>query len=153
MTVPIPFPGHTFDGLIKNFSLTDTKFSLPDPFAEPGSDSANPRITGNIVVIAAIPNEMNFGLNISRVRANADVFYQGKKLGVLDLNDWQPAQSERLEPDEGEHSLKIQSRIKDAPLNITDEDVFTDVIQDLLFGGKIVMLKVEALVAVEVSFP
>lgn len=151
MTVPVPFPGHTFDGLIKNFSLTDTKFSLPDPFADPDSDSANPQISANIVVIAAVPSEMNFELNVTQVRANADVYYKEKKLGVLDLDKWQPAQSERLESKKGEHSLKIQARIENAPLNITDDDVFTDVIQALLFGGKTVMLKVDALVAVEVS--
>ncbi|CZR59622.1 uncharacterized protein PAC_09516 [Phialocephala subalpina] len=152
VTVPVPFPGHTFDSLIKNFSLTDTKFSLPDPFADPDSADANPQISGNIVVIAGLPDEMNFGLNVSRVRANTNVFYKGAKLGVLDLKKWQKAQSERIEPKKGQkNTLKIQSRIKDAPLNITDDNVFTDVIQALLFGGETVILKIEALVDVEVS--
>src|SRR4051794_25815077 len=35
LTVPVPFPGHTFDKLIKNFSLTDTKFKFPGIFSNP----------------------------------------------------------------------------------------------------------------------
>jgi hypothetical protein len=152
VTVPVPFPGRTFDGLIRNFSLTDTHFSLPDPWAEPGTDESNPQISANIVVIAGLPKEMNFGINVTKVRANADVFYKGKKLGVLNLRKWKPAESERIEPTNGgEAQLKIKSQMKDVPLNITDEDVFTDVIQALVFGGNTVMLKVEALVDVEVS--
>jgi hypothetical protein len=152
VTVPVPFPGRTFDGLIRNFSLTDTHFSLPDPWAEPGSDESNPQISANIVVIAGLPKEMNFGINVTRVRANADVFYKGEKLGVLNLLKWQPAESERIEPENGEEAmLKIQSQIEDVPLNITDNDVFTDVLQELLFGGNTVMLKIESLVDVEVS--
>jgi len=46
--------------------------------------------------------------------------------------------------------LKIQSRIKHAPLEITDEDVFSDVISAMLFGDS-VMLKIKALVDVGVS--
>ena len=139
VTIPIPFPGRTFDGLIRNFSLTDTHFSLPDPWAEPGSDESNPQISANIVVIAGLPKEMNFGINVTRVRANADVFYKGEKLGVLNLLKWQPAESERIEPENGEEAmLKIQSQIEDVPLNITDNDVFTDVLQELLFGGNTV---------------
>jgi hypothetical protein len=152
VTVPVPFPGHTFDGLIRNFSLTDTHFSLPDPWAEPGTDEANPRISANIVVIAGLPKEMNFGINVTRVRANADVFYKGDKLGVLNLRKLQPAESERIESENREEvQLKIKSKIEDVPLNITDNDVFTDVLQELVFGGNTVMLKIEALVGVEVS--
>ena len=152
VTVPVPFPGHTFDKVIKKFSLTDTHFSLPDPTAEPGSDEANPQISGNIVVIASLPEEMNFGINVTRVRANADVLYQGQKLGKLNLKQWQKAQSERIAPKDGHApSLKIQSQIESAPLNISDDDVLTDVLEALLFGGKPVLLKVEALVEVEVS--
>jgi hypothetical protein len=47
--------------------------------------------------------------------------------------------------------LKIQSRINDAPLDVTDPDVLTDVIQALLFGGRQVILGVEALVDVRVE--
>lgn len=150
VTVPVPFPGRTFDKLIKNFSLTDTHFSLPGPFGDP--EASDPTISGNIVVLAAIPREMNFAINITRVRATADVFYKGKKLGVLNLKEWQPAESERLEPTDGEDpTLRIQSKIKDAPLNITDDDVLTDLLQEYLLGGKTVMLKIVALVDAEVS--
>lgn len=152
VTVPVPFPGHTFDNLIRNFSLTDTKFKMPNPWAEPGSSGSNPEISGTIVVTAGLPDEMNFGINVTRVRAKADVFYKGDKLGVLDLKKWQPAESERIEPTNGtDAALRIKSRIQNAPIDITDEDVFTDVLSQLLFGGETVMLKIVALVDVEVS--
>lgn len=151
VTVPVPFPGKTFDKLIRKFSLTDTNFGLPDPFAKPGSDEASPEISGTIVVLAGLPKEMNFAINVTRVRANATVFYKGDELGLLNLRKWQPAESERVEPKDGEEAgLQIRSRIEDAPLNITDEDVFTDVLQSIVFGQS-VKLKIVALVDVEVS--
>jgi hypothetical protein len=150
VTVPVPFPGRTFNNLIKNFSLTDAHFSLPSPLADP--EDSNPKISGNIVVIAAVPKEMNFDLKVTRVRATANVFYKEQQLGVLNLKKWQPAESQRLESKEGGNAaLKVQSKIENAPLDITDEDVFTDVLQDYLFGGKAVMLKIAALVDAEIS--
>jgi len=151
VTVPVPFPGHSFDKVIKEFSLTDTEFFLPDSSAKPGSDEENPQISGTIVVTAGLPKEMNFGINVTRVRANADVFYKGKKLGVLNLHKWQKAQSERIEPKDGEDAaLRIKSRIEHAPLNVTDDDVLTDILMSLFIGNRIT-LKVVALVDVEVS--
>jgi aspartate/tyrosine/aromatic aminotransferase len=43
----------------------------------------------------------------------------------------------------------VQSNINEAPLDITDNNVFTDVVQALLFGDKSVFLKIKALVDVE----
>jgi hypothetical protein len=150
VTVPVPFPGHTFNNLIRNFSLTDVHFGLPDPFAEPDTPESNPTISGNIEVLAGVPKEMNFGINVSRVRADADVFYKGKKLGVLELKKWQAARSTRT-IDVDIPSIKIVSQIRDAPLNITDEDVFNDVVEALIFLGRPVILKIKALVDVEVG--
>ena len=150
VTVPVPFPGRTFDRLIKNFTLTNAHFSLPGPFADP--EDSDPTVSGNIVVIAAIPHEMNFSLNITHVRATANVFYKGEKLGELNLKKWQEAHSERVESKDGEDAaLRIQSRIKDAPLNITDDDVLTGVLEEYLLAGRPVMLKIVALVDAEVS--
>lgn len=152
ITVPVPFPGRSLDGLIKNFSLTDVHFSMPDPFAEPDDPAANPRISGNILVTAGIPSEMNFGINVTRVRASADVMYKSKKMGTLDLHEWQHATSTRLEPTKKhEAELQIRSRINEVPLNVTDGDVFGDAVQKLLFGGKSVQLQVKALVDVKVE--
>ncbi|TVY49999.1 hypothetical protein LOCC1_G000128 [Lachnellula occidentalis] len=151
VTVPVPFPGRTFDHLIKNFSLTDTHFSLPDPSAEPGTDEENPQISGQVLVIANLPKEMNFGINVTGVQAHAEVYYKNHKLGNLKLHK-SAAKSERIEPVDGEAaSLKIESKIKNAPLEITDEGVFSDVIQAIIFGGSGVMLNVKALVDVTVS--
>jgi hypothetical protein len=153
VTVPVPFPGRSFDSLIRNFSLTDVQFSLPDPMAAPGEADADPKVSGTIVVTAALPKEMNFDLNVTRIRATADVFYQAKKLGELDIRRWQPANSTRVELTGGkEQGLQIQSRIEEAPLNVTDAGVLTDVIQSLLFGGKrVVWLDVDAAVDVTVN--
>jgi hypothetical protein len=152
VTVPVPFPGRTFDSLIRSFSLTDVNFKMPDPDADPNDPSSNPRVSGTILVLAGLPSEMNFSLNVTNVRADADVFYRGDKLGELDLKQWQDANSTQIPAtEESEATLKIQSRINDAPLNVTDSDVLTDVIQALIFGGREVMLTVKALVDVKVQ--
>lgn len=153
ITVPVPVPGRALGHLVKNFTLADTHFSLPDPFAEPGSPGASPRISANVIALVALPDEMNFSIDVSRVRADADVFYKKRKLGRLDLRKWQPATSTRVEsssPKEGP-ALKVESKVTDAPLNITDDDVLTDVIEAMLFGGKPVVLHVKAEIDVEVE--
>lgn len=153
ITVPVPFPGHTFGHLIKNFSLADVHFGLPDPFAEPNSPEAQPHITANVKALIALPEEMNFNISVGRVRADADVYYHDKKLGKLDLKKWQPANSTRVEPtkdDEGP-MLLVQSLVENAPLTIEDDDVFTEVVQALVFGSKRVYLSIKADVDVQME--
>lgn len=153
ITVPVPIPGRTFGHLIKNFSLADTHFSLPDPWADPDTPESNPRISANVRALVALPEEMNFNISVGKVRADADVFYKGKKLGRLDLTKWQAANSTRVPPkseDDGP-TLVVESVVKDAPLEIQDEDVFTDVIQELMFGYKTIMMVIKAEVDVGVD--
>ncbi|KAE9989379.1 hypothetical protein EG327_002813 [Venturia inaequalis] len=152
ITVPVPFRGHTFDKLIRNFSLTDVHFGLPDPWAAPGSPESDPMISANIKALINLPQEMNFPVDVDRVRAKANVFYKGDKLGRLDLHKWQAANSTRV-PAHGSDSpaLLVESHITDAPLIITNDDVFSDIVQKLLFGGKPVMLSLKAEVDVEME--
>jgi hypothetical protein len=148
VTVPVPFPGHTFDKLIKNFSLTDTKFKFPGIFSDP---DANPTVSGNVVVIAGLPKEMNFGINVTSVRATSHVLYKNKELGELNIKEWQPAESKRIEPKKGENAdLKIESRITEAPLEVTDDEVLQDILSQYFIGGP-VDLKIVALVDVRIS--
>lgn len=152
VTVPVPFPGRTFDNLIRNFSLADVHFTMPNPLADPDDPDANPTVSGEIQVIAALPSEMNFEINVTGIRASSDVFYRGKKLGELNLRRFQAANTTKLPAtDEHEAELMIQSRIKNAPLNVTDSDVLTDVIQAMLFGGKKLILDIKARVDVKVQ--
>ncbi|KAF9877779.1 hypothetical protein CkaCkLH20_04914 [Colletotrichum karsti] len=150
--VPVPFPGQGFDNLIKSFSLTDVNFQLPDPMADPDEDDGNPKVSGTVQVMAGLPKEMNFDVNVTNMRATADVMYQHKKLGELNLEKWQRANSTKIEGSEKKDPLlKITSRVENAPLNITDGDVLTDVMQKLLFGGKEVMLDIKAAVDIKVN--
>lgn len=152
ITVPVPIPGRSFGHLIKNFSLTDTHFSLPNPWAEPNTPAANPRISAKVRALVALPEEMNFSIDVNKVRADADVFYKGKKLGLLDLSKWQAANSTRIEAGkEDGPMLMVESAVEDAPLEIQDEDVFTDVIQALMFGSKTVVMSIKAEVDVGVD--
>lgn len=140
--LPFTLPGHPFDNLIKNFSLADTHFSLPDPFAE----DSRPTISAVVKVLVGLPNEMNVNLDVDRVRADALVFYKGRKMGKLDLQKWQEANATKIDDD-----LLVQSVIENAPLEILDNDVFTEVVQQLVFGGKGVALSVAAKVDVDTT--
>ncbi|KAK8202768.1 hypothetical protein HDK77DRAFT_456205 [Phyllosticta capitalensis] len=148
ITVPIPVPGELPQNLLKNFSLTDVHFRLPSVSADPGTPEAQPRIDANVKALVGLPKQMNLSINVDKVRADADIFYHGKKLGYLDLNEWQPANATRVHS-KNETGLLVQSEIKDAPLFITDEDLFTKVVQALLFGKENLVLSVKAEVDVE----
>jgi len=151
-TVAVPFPGHSLGDLIKNFSMTDVHFSLPSFFAEPGSPDAQPKISANVKALVAVPKEMDFKIDVSRIRATADVFYESKKLGELDLHQWRQAKSRNIkESDKEGTALEIESSVKNAPLNITDDAVFTNVIKALLTNDKNLELSVDADVDVELE--
>ena len=153
VTLPIPFPaGSSFENLIRNFTLSDVHFSLPNPAADPEDPDANPTVSGIINVIAALPTGMNFDLNVTNVKATADVFYKSDKLGELILPRWQDANSTRISLEDGPATaIKIESRIRDAPLNVTDGDILTEIIQKLLVGDEGVTLDIKAAVDIKVQ--
>ena len=134
-TLPFSLPGHPFDNLIKNFSLADVHFSLPNPLA----DDPHPKISAVVKVLVGLPDEMNVDLDVDKVRADADVFYKGERMGKLDLRKWQVANATRVGED-----LLIQSVVTEAPLEITDDAVFSKVVQQIAFGGHGVHLGVKA---------
>jgi hypothetical protein len=155
ITVPLPFAGKSFGHLIKNFSLEDVEFSLPELLADPGTPETQPKISANINVLVGLPREMNFPIDVEGVKALANVFYKNKKLGVLHLDDkWQKASSSRIDGkgDEGA-SLLVKAAIKDAPLEINDDDLFSELVSGLLFGGKPIILTVKADVDVGMDTP
>ena len=147
-TVALPLPGHPFDNLIRNFSLADVHFALPDPLADPNTPGSQPKISATVKALVGLPKEMNFNLDVDRVKADADVYYHDKKLGKLDLHKWQMARTSKVNDTGRGLALLIESEVNNAPLQITDDDLFTEVIETLLFGGKGVVLGVKAAVDV-----
>src|SRR5699024_12823 len=95
VTVPLQFTGHALDNLIQNFTMSNVHFSLPDPFANPNSPEASPRVSALVNVLIELPKQLNLTVDIPHIRADADVLYKGKKFGVLELHKWQPANSTR----------------------------------------------------------
>lgn len=154
ITVPVPFAGRDFKDAIKNFTLADVHFELPDFFAEPGTPEAQPSISALVKVWIGLPDEMNFPLNVSQIKADADVFYHKKKFGRLNIDKWQKANSTRIAAHDGEGPLLVvEADIQKAPLEITDEDVFSKVVQALMFGNKELILTIEAKMGVGMDTP
>lgn len=152
ITVPVPVSGRTFDNLMKNFTLANVHLVLPDPMADPDTPAAQPRLSAVAKASIKLPTEMNFPVNVSRVRVDADVLYRKKKLGRLDLRKWQAANSSRVENDDDDEALLlVESIIEDAPLRITDTEVFSEVVQALMFGEESVKLGIKADVDVDMS--
>lgn len=149
ITVPIAFPGRSVDGLIRNMTLKDVDFKLPSPFAGPDDPDSNPRVSGTVEVLAALPEGFDLDVDVQRLRATADLFYKTKKFGMLDLGKWQDAKSEKIASDID--LLKITASVVDIPVEITDSDVFSDVLQKMLFGGQEVTLDVSALVDAKID--
>lgn len=150
VTVPVPVPSHPFDSSIRDFSMSEVHLSLPDPFAEPDSPEAQPQMSAIVNVLVNLPKEMNFPIGVTRIRADADVFYHDRKLGVLDMHKWQKSNSTLVEPhDDEQPGLAVQSIVKKVPLHITDEEVFSQVVQAMLFGGEKIVLGAKAKVDVE----
>ena len=132
VTIPIPFPGHNFDNVIRSFGLSDVSIRLPGGDGDP--DDTAPLLSATVEAIIALPSEMNIPLNITQLKALADVSYEHRSFGTLDIADWIPAVTEPI-PDEG--LLRVRGKVKDAPLNVTDYGVFQKVVAKMFGGGKI----------------
>lgn len=150
-TVPLGFTGHALDNVVKNFTMTDTHFSLPDPFAEPGTPESRPTVSALVKVLIGLPKQMNLSVDVPQVKAISTVYYEGKKLGMLNIDKWQDANSTRVEDQDGSAALLVQSPIENAPLEVTDDGVLAQIVQELLFGSKAVVLHVAAAVDTKVS--
>ena len=152
VTVPLAFTGHALDNLVKNFTMTDVHFDMPNPLAEPDTPESQPRVSALVNVLIGLPEQLNLlHLDVPHVRANSDIYYHGKKLGVLNLQEWQPANSTLLENVDGAPALLVNFSMKHVPLQVTDGDVLSDILQALLFEGEPVRLTVAASVDAEVS--
>ncbi|KAL4809029.1 hypothetical protein BDV18DRAFT_133774 [Aspergillus unguis] len=151
VTLPLPFTGHALDNLVKNFTMSDVHFSLPNPLAEPNSPESQPTVSALVKVLIALPEQVNFELDVPRVRASADVYYYKDKLGVIDLDEWQHANSTLVQDNDNSTALQVEFPMNQVPLRVTDDDVLTDVLSSLIFQGRPVNLTVSANVDAELS--
>lgn len=151
VTVPLPFTGKALDNLVKNFTMSDVHFSLPSPLADPDSPESQPTVSALVKVLIALPEQLGFDLEVPRVRASADVYYHGNQLGVLNLKDWQSANSTLVQDIDNSTALLVDFAMNKAPLEVTDDDVLTEVLSSLIFEGNPVRLTVAANVDAEIS--
>ncbi|TQV91477.1 pre-rRNA processing protein [Cordyceps javanica] len=147
VTVPIDFPGSSFDDLLRNFSLTDVKFSLPSPFEPQGK----PRVSGTVVAVAALPEGVDVDLGVESLKSQGNLFYKDKKFGELNLRKWQKASSRKLDSDAKETLIEITSRVDNAPIDITDNDVFSSLASEYIFGSREIIVQARAKLDVKVD--
>ncbi|KAJ5653326.1 hypothetical protein N7490_000329 [Penicillium lividum] len=151
VTFPVPFTNPAMDNLVKNFTMTDTHFSLPSPFADPDSPESKPTISALVKCLVALPEHMNLQVEVPQVRALTNVLYKGKPLGNLNIDKWQDSNSKRVQDEDGSPALMIEFAIKEAPLQDLDDGVLSRLAQDMVWGSKAVILHVDANVDAKVS--
>lgn len=152
LTIPLPFPGHAFGHLVKDFQLQNVRFELPDPSKDSNTTNITPKVSADVRALVMVPEEMNFPLEVRQFKAAADVFYQGQKLGYLDLDEWRSAESNPVKNvTTGHENLEVISRMDQVPLTITDNDVFVEVVQGLIHNNDTLRLTVKADVDVELK--
>ncbi|KAK6339094.1 hypothetical protein TWF696_009881 [Orbilia brochopaga] len=133
VTIPVPFPGgHAFKDIVKSFSLRDVDFQFPEPSADPDGPDSPPIISATVQAIIQLPQEVNALLDVSKILANADILYHGKKLGEFHVPNWAPATTIQHQK---QHELEIIARVERVPLNVTDAEVLSEVVRKIYFGG------------------
>ena len=131
ITVPAPFPGHKLDNMVEGISLSRVKIVLPDRHAKPDSPEAVPKLSAVVDATVALPKEMNFPIGVESLKASVNLSYHGGKFGEIHMTDWQPAVSHLT----SEGKLAVTAEIHQAPLNITDYDIFRAVARGIFWGG------------------
>ena len=147
VTVPVDFPGSSFDNLLRNFSLTDVDFSLPSPFEPEGK----PRVSGTVVAVAALPEGVDVDMSVESIKSQGNLFYKDKKFGELNLRKWQKASSHKLDSKDKETLIEIASHVDNAPIDITDNDVFSSLASEYLFGSDDIIVDARAKLDVKVD--
>ncbi|DAA74607.1 TPA_exp: Uncharacterized protein A8136_3145 [Trichophyton benhamiae CBS 112371] len=152
VTVPFPFTSPGFSRLIKRFSMKNVQFYLPDPFSKPNTPESMPKVSALVQAVVGLPSHLNVPVNISRVRTNADVFYHDHKLGIINIKEWQNARVQRAVDDaDGNPIMVVEFDIQKAPLQVTDEDLLSEVLQKMLFERQGIPLRVDAHVDAELQ--
>lgn len=152
VTVPFPFTSPGFSRLIKRFSMENVQFYLPSPSAKPNTPESMPKVSALVQAIVDLPRQLDIPVNISRVRTDANVFYHDHKLGIIDIKEWQNARVRRTVDDsDGRPTMVVEFDIRKAPLQVTDEDLLSEVLQKMLFERQDIPLRVDAHVDAELQ--
>ena len=143
LSIPLPIPHletNTSD-LISSIHLSEMKFTLPPPWAPPGSPNAQPKISGLIeAVIKPPPQAKNININVTAVKADVLLFDKGEKFGRVVVPEWSPATTTRKE------MIHVVARVAEVPVEVLDPFVFQRVMGKLLQGGGTVEIGVEGTV-------
>ncbi|KAM5469655.1 hypothetical protein MauCBS54593_004209 [Microsporum audouinii] len=152
VTVPFPFTSPGFSRLIKRFSMTNVHFYLPDPFAKPNTPESMPKVSALVQAIVDLPRQLDVPVNVSRVRTTANVFYHDHNLGIIDVKEWQNATVRRVvDGADGRPTMIVEFDIQKAPLQVTDEDLLSEVLKKMLFERQDIPLRVDAHVDAELQ--
>lgn len=130
VTVPIDLPGSGTDQLARDIELLDVKFNLPSFLGGGGK----PKISGKVRGVIDVPTDINVDVKIDSVHVLADLLYKKRKFATIESPGWSPAVSKFR----AEKELQVEVVLRDAPVTITNQDIFSSVVSELLGGNVLV---------------
>ncbi|KAK9454256.1 hypothetical protein V1511DRAFT_530872 [Dipodascopsis uninucleata] len=154
VSIPVPVPGRKSGGdndgtggILKSYGLSRVKITMPSrgPGENPG---AWPRISALVHAVISLPPELDFNIDVNKLRGLSDMIYEGDKFGVLNIDEWIPSTSYYTP----EGYIQVVAEIADMPLEITDQVVFKKIVQKMFFMGE-VNVDVDGTIDVQLGTP
>lgn len=143
VSIPVDIPGTQADQLARDIELSNVKFNLPSFLGGGGK----PKISGKISGVIDIPADVEVGIEVESIHVLADLLYKKRKFATIESPGWAPATSRFRTSRE----LQVEVVLRDAPVTITNQDIFSAILSELLGGNALVDVTGKGDVRVETS--
>lgn len=133
----------TEDDLIKDLRFDDFNLQIPD--------GRNAKVSAAVKVTVSPPNSIqvdeNIPLKVAQARGVADLYSQNVNFAQVVIDEWVPCTTHVVD-----HDYIVGFQLKDVPVIVKDRNLFSQVVQSILFKGS-APVRVESLVDAKVSLP
>lgn len=142
LQIHVPFKRSSTDQkLIQELQFSKFVMKLPSPARNPLLKPKElPKLSAHIKATILPPTELNLteslALAVTESRGLADLYSKSQKFAVVDIRDWMPCEtSTSRSPDTGNLLYVVDFNLENAPMNVTDESVFSEVAKQIILTG------------------
>jgi len=155
LTIPLPLPqldSNLTDNLQTDIKVRNMKFTLPSPWAPPGTPYSQPKVSGQVDATITLPPEIaQVKVNITALRTDLNLFDEGEQFGRIVIPEWVPAKTTRRETQDGRVNITVTNQVVEVPVEVVDPVIFNRVMRKVLQGEGVVEVGIQGTVDAKVE--